>query len=170
MSIAHGYSIWLMPEGESFDKLQNIISDLGKRYGGPIFPPHVTLLGSIEQEEEKVVSACEEISKKTRGMSLYLDKVVLTAAYFQSLFFNVRSNPEIIEANNLVKNVLGVSKEKFHPHLSILYGALDPKHKEKIVRDLSELLPISLKMSKLRLIKADGEVKDWTKIRDFVLA
>lgn len=46
------YSIWLIPQGEVHDNLLGIISAISKDFNSPIFPPHVTLIGKIEGDED----------------------------------------------------------------------------------------------------------------------
>jgi hypothetical protein len=45
------YHLWLTPNGDSRNRLANLINTLSDQNRGPSFEPHITLLGEIEGEE-----------------------------------------------------------------------------------------------------------------------
>ena len=55
------YSIWLMPDSKVKDQLKNKILALGSDFGGPIFEPHVTLIGSSLGAENTLLQKTEII-------------------------------------------------------------------------------------------------------------
>ena len=66
------YSIWLMPEGGIKDALQNKIMTCCSDFGGSIFEPHVTLIGSFLGDEKKLIGKTRRISKKYNPLKYYL--------------------------------------------------------------------------------------------------
>ena len=47
------YHLWLKPSGTIYDALSEMIEELAHTLGGPVFAPHVTLLGSLVGTEEQ---------------------------------------------------------------------------------------------------------------------
>lgn len=45
------YSIWLIPDGEVYKTVSSIIQNIAKEYGGPLFEPHITLLGGFGERK-----------------------------------------------------------------------------------------------------------------------
>ena len=48
------YSICLMPEAQTFKKLQKLINELAEKYSGQKFEPHITLLGGKKESMEEL--------------------------------------------------------------------------------------------------------------------
>ena len=48
------FHLWLMPTGGTCERLAAIIRHLSQKHGGPLFEPHVTLLGGMEGEGEEI--------------------------------------------------------------------------------------------------------------------
>lgn len=56
------YSIWIEPKGPLAARLQKEIDYLADAYGGPTFPPHVTLVGGVIGTEEQVVACAKGLA------------------------------------------------------------------------------------------------------------
>lgn len=56
------YSIWMVPKGDTGAKLQKEIELLAGQHGGPVFPPHVTLVPDIKGEREQVVDKTAQLA------------------------------------------------------------------------------------------------------------
>lgn len=62
------YSIWLIPDAnDSFHtRIATEISYWAPKKNGPLFPPHVTLIGGIKGSREDVVSKTQALSLQLR--------------------------------------------------------------------------------------------------------
>ena len=65
----HTFSLWLTPEGSTRDELASLIVDLAVEHGGPRFPPHITLLGSLIGEEAEVTGAGDRRRGSSSGVA-----------------------------------------------------------------------------------------------------
>ena len=75
-----------MPEGGIKDALQNKIMTCCSDFGGSIFEPHVTLIGSFLGDEKKLIGKTRRISKKYNPLKYYL-MVWTILMNFSDLYF-----------------------------------------------------------------------------------
>ena len=81
---AKGYSLWLMPTGEAYDKFSNLIKRLAKEYNAPIFEPHVTLIGEAMQSEEDVIRRAEKLVSGQESFPITLRTIDCQDSYFRT--------------------------------------------------------------------------------------
>lgn len=62
MSVA--YSLWIVPTGDLASRLQSTIDQLGKKYSGPQFRPHVTLFSRCHEKEEETVQSAKALAER----------------------------------------------------------------------------------------------------------
>lgn len=126
------YCVWIIPPQPVFDELNKIISDLSAQYKGPVFKPHMTLLGSTECELDDMQKAVETIAKNTKKLQLSLGPVSFSTTYYQSVLVRVGSTAELMQLNLDLKKALGIENNMFMPHISLMYGEHDMKTREEI--------------------------------------
>lgn len=167
---AKGYSLDLAPSGEVRKKLAKIISSLAKKYRGPIFKPHVTLIGEIELDEKQMFSATEKLAKSLRPFKIILGAVDGEDEYFRCLFVCAQKTRGLVEANNKAREVFKRKRDpKYMPHLSLFYGKLPQKTKEEITAKLGRKFDVTFEAKSIRLFLTEGEPKDWRKLKEFHL-
>ena len=66
------YHLWLTPNGDSRNRLANLINTLSDQNRGPRFEPHITLLGEIEGEESLLSEQVRMLATKLRPFSIDL--------------------------------------------------------------------------------------------------
>ena len=167
---AKGYSIWLIPAGEVYQKLSEIISKLSEKYSAPNFEPHVTLIGDLLGVEEEIISKTSELANLLKPFEINLKKADYLDEYFKCLFIRAEKTKEIIEANNITRETFDQkSNPEYLPHLSLMYGNFSPEIKEKVLTNLGKQFNISFEVKSVHLFSTTGEVKDWHKIKEFLL-
>jgi len=167
---AEGYSIWLMPAGEVHRKLARIISQLSRKYSTPDFDPHVTLVGDLIGAEEEIIAKTSELAGLLRPFKIKLEKADYLDEYFRCLFIRAEKTKEITVANNVARGIFNLKPApEYMPHLSLMYGEIFSKIKEKILADLEKEFNISFEVTAIHLFSTTGEVKDWHKIKEFSL-
>ena len=62
------YYLWFKPSGMAYDILARTIRELAKQLGGPVFEPHVSLIGSLEGTEEELAQQTERIRTSARAI------------------------------------------------------------------------------------------------------
>lgn len=115
-------TIWIIPQESLKKRLEDIVADLSKKFEGPIFEPHMTLLGDIEMERAEFMEKCRKFVSSIEPFPLELGEVSFSTTYFQSVFVRVRSTSPLMEANIKAKKTFGVENDVFMPHISLLYG------------------------------------------------
>ena len=49
------YSIWILPDENLYVYLSSIIRKLSFKYGGPIFHPHITVIGGFQGDQKDLI-------------------------------------------------------------------------------------------------------------------
>jgi len=167
---AEGYSIWLMPKGEVYRKLAEIISQLSKKYSTPNFEPHFTLIGDLLGSEEEIISKTLKLAGQLKPFEIKLKKADYFDEYFKCLFIRAEKTKEIIKANNIAREIFNLNSDpEYMPHLSLMYGNLSSETKEKILADLGKEFNISFEVKSIHLFSTTGEVKAWSKVKECLL-
>jgi 2'-5' RNA ligase len=156
------FSLWLVPEGAVADALQAVIDRLAREHGGPTFPPHVTLLGSIVAPEEDVLARSRRLAAQTAPFTIHLDDLGIGETYFQSLFATVRPTSELLAMREAAQQAFPEAPaEAYHPHLSLLYGHPSAEAKQAVVEALRGTLPASFEARTLVTNGTGPSVADW---------
>lgn len=167
---AKGYSIWLIPAGEVYRKLAEIISQLSKKYSTPNFEPHLTLIGDLLRSEEEIISKTLELAEQLKPFEINLKKADYFDEYFKCLFIRAERSKEVIKANNIAREAFNLKLDpEYMPHLSLMYGNLSPETKEKILADLGKEFDLSFEVKSIHLFSTAGEAKDWSKVKECLL-
>ena len=162
------YSIWLMPDSKVKDQLKNKILALGSDFGGPIFEPHVTLIGSSLGAENTLLQKTEIISKKISPFKIFFDGIAHFNEYFCSLFLKVKFSPQLNAARDLASTEIDWNKNDYLPHMSLIYGNYTLSEKEKMISTLG-WLPDHFSVNSIFLAHNDEIRLKWKVIRGFPL-
>lgn len=165
--ISKGYTLWLMPKGEQYNRFSDLIKRLAHEHGGPVFEPHVTLLGDIEQPEEEVIRKTEHLVLNQQSFPLTLRQVNYQDYHFRALFVKAEIAGPLQTLHERAKVIFNMQDiPPYMPHLSLLYGSYPNELKEKIILEIGREQPAQFEVSSVHLIKG-GEVKDWQIIKEF---
>ena len=166
------FSLWLMPSGQVYDSLLDLISKLSTLYNTPRFEPHVTLLGNLSLPEAEMESKTKRLAGLIKPLTVTLDTLASTEEYFRCLFANAQKTDQLLEANRSARTIFDVGDEpEFRPHLSLVYGVLSPDIKEMIVERLGGVCDMQFQAGSVHLTTASSvaEPKCWRRLRDFSL-
>lgn len=157
------YALWLMPTGRARDRLATIIEDLSRQYGGPVFEPHVTLLGGMHGEAETLCSKSIDLAQALSSFQVRLTSPGYRGQYFRCVFLNAEPTAALLHAHAQAKKVYGHEEPAtFEPHLSLLYGHYPEETKDRIVRSLPQDLLLRFEATTLHLVQATSDnPKDW---------
>ena len=126
------YSIWLVPEGEQREFYRKLIEDLAREYKGPIFFPHITVLGNICMEEENLLLKLRELAGLHRPFSVALHEVAAGSEFYRCVYIKAKKSRPLLQLYDDACRIFEKKPEDFMPHLSILYGEYDMTLKKKI--------------------------------------
>ncbi|MFN8635275.1 MAG: 2'-5' RNA ligase family protein [Chloroflexota bacterium] len=156
------YSLWLVPEGAAAGALQRAIDELARQHGGPTFPPHLTLFGSLAGEEDDVVERCRRLASRLTRLTVHLDGIDVGETYFQSLFATVRPTPELLAARDAAQQLFPeVPPVPYRPHVSLVYGHPSAETKRAILQTLRGTLPPSFGARTLVVYETGAGLDDW---------
>jgi 2'-5' RNA ligase len=167
---SHTYSLWLTPAEDVQETLGRLIAELAEQYGGPRFPPHITLLGSVVGPENEIIRCAEQIAEQTPPLTIELAGLGAEDVYFRSLYLVAKPVPALMAANERARQVLGSQQaEPFRPHLSLLYGDYPTQTKQAIAEAIQPRLPAACRVDTLDLYQTEPPVTAWRLVRRFVL-
>lgn len=152
------YCIWILPQGKTQETLKRVVAALAKKYHGPVFEPHLTLLSPIPENKEVVIQKANEIAKSISPFKLATTTMDYSTTYFQCLFVRVQTTRTLIEAAMLARKRFSVSSF-FVPHISLFYGNIDIRKREEIAREVN-LPTLTFKADKLIITPAGESVPD----------
>jgi len=163
------YFLWLEPTGKTHELLATTIAHLSQEHGGPLFDPHVTLLGDIAGQAGKLLHKAEKLAHALFPFGLTLTVPAFQDQYFRCVFMRVEETSILLEAHTLARKVF--HKEDalpYMPHLSLLYGSYPRSLKEQIIGTVSKSLSVQFTASAVTLFRVEGNSpKDWRKLQTF---
>jgi 2'-5' RNA ligase len=162
-----GFSLWIVPEGEVRRRLAARIAELARRFAGPVFEPHVTLLAGRPGPAASVIARAGEGMRMSNTFPVRFIGPELGDSYFRSLYLRVEPSPELLVLHDAVRDAFGRTEEApFFPHLSLRYGAPPPP---AVIEEVRLGVPDGFEARTVDLYSTEGEVERWHRVRRFRL-
>jgi 2'-5' RNA ligase len=164
------YSIWLIPTGEVYNRLNTLISKLSKNYNTPYFEPHVTLISKVLGSDNEIIQRTSQLSSLVRKYRIELNRVEYLDEYFRCLFLRLRETNEVMGANREAREIFGRKTDpKYMPHLSLMYGDFPPDKKREIIAEIGNEIQLTFDVESIHLFSTNNEPNDWYRIKEFSL-
>ncbi len=155
------YSLWIIPSHDTKKRLKKVIIDLSKKYDGPVFEPHMTLLGNINSEELECIKKTKVLASQIKPFTVSFSEISFSTTYFQSVFLRIKSSAELMEANLKAKKTYNFKNDVFMPHISLVYADVDMKTRERISNQI-KFPNLEFLALELAIVKADSlDPKTW---------
>lgn len=153
-------SIWLVPKEPERERLRNLIERVAKVTGGPLFEPHITILGDIPLPASEINRRIGSCIRAAPGFRLMSKEIGVGKSYFESLFLMTELHPVVSELNRLVSSRLPSSSNRrpFVPHVSLAYGRLEPEKMGRIMEIAGGAHPVSLEFDELSIFCASKSI------------
>jgi 2'-5' RNA ligase len=163
------YSLWLQPNGKAAHHLQERIKKLSRKYQTPVFSPHITLLGGLNESQTKLISLVDTLAHTLHPFELMLTTVDHRNTFYQSLFVHVQETRQLMELHKMAVRFFGEPGDNHYmPHLSLLYGDLSVKEKGVILNNIGREFYKNIEIKSLVLMNTSGEPNQWLKIHTAV--
>jgi 2'-5' RNA ligase len=163
---AKGYSLWLMPTGEVYDKFSGLIRRLAEEYRAPLFAPHITLLGETRQSEEDVLRKAKQLASIQKPFPVTLNTVDYQDFYFRTLFVRADRTNSLQALHDRAKEIFEMQDIPYYmPHLSLLYGNFPKTVKEQIIKSIGRDQATEFTVKGIDVFKTDGEEKTWHRVK-----
>ncbi len=165
-----GFSLWLMPDGETHDQLVSLIAELARRRGTPTFAPHLTLLGGLSAAESDVIALSAQLAESAPALRLECLELQHSEAYYKSVFVRLSPSPELLRLRTKALEGVGLAAGPYEPHLSLVYGDLDPEEREDLVAAARGRFPPDIEVCRLDVYSTAGTPDRWRRVARLPLA
>ena len=165
-----GHSLWVCPSGAANEAYSSIIAETSSKLDTFQFLPHITLVAAIMTGAEDVVERTRVLAKKLAKYKFDYDSLAQRDAYFQCVFAKMKRTKEVVDANNLAREIFPERQTdpEYTPHLSLVYGDFGIEEKEsKIIPGIKTMLQkktalmSSFEVDSIEVWSTQGDVKDW---------
>lgn len=153
-------SIWLVLEKESRSSCRQLIHTLSKRLKGPIFEPHCTIYGHLNQDIEILKPFVAKLAKEYNQFSATVNKIKNEDSFFKSLYVSISKKSNLNKLNISCKNEFSGSRRYgFDPHISVAYGIFSKQEIHKSTKNI--IVPNHVVFNGLSIVKTGRNVKNW---------
>lgn len=164
------YTLWLIPDNNTYQKLSKLIVGLSTLHQTPQFEPHVTLLGGITDDKKTAIKKTKELAQKLSPISASLTRIEFLEIYYKCLFFCTNDSAYLMAAHQQAYDFFQHTHiHPFIPHISFLYGSLPIFQKQTIISQLGDSFFMDFRMQKIRLVKTQRTPEYWELIAEFEL-
>lgn len=163
-----GYHLFLEPSGEAREQLQSLIASLAASEGGPLFPPHITLLAEIDVgSEEEILETCTLLAKGNEPFMVSLGEAGMEDRYFRALYLRVQESTPLWALHERAAAAFAKDDaEPYMPHVSLLYGNYEEERKRAALAALPVPEGMSFLIDRIHVYRTQGPVSEWRKIAE----
>ena len=125
---------WLLPETAVHEVFAKEIGELARRFGAPIFAPHVSVFIAPENSRQPV-----EILRKFGPITIELTirSIRFSEQFTKTLFVQFERNVPLQEMGDRIWKASGApDRYVIDPHLSLLYASLAAEKKKALVDEI----------------------------------
>jgi 2'-5' RNA ligase len=159
-----------VPAGKSAARLAELIRRLALQNGTPLFPPHVTLLGSLREPEKRILETAEHLAQNSCPFPLKLSAPEGQEEFYRTLYLPAGSTRELESLHEQACRCFQrLNVSRFFPHLSLLYGSLDRPTKKNLISEITLQHPRCIQVEQLEVYATEGPVENWQKRGEFPL-
>ena len=92
--VVRQYSLWLVPSGYQFERLQALVWDLAKEHGSPRYVPHVTAVGELSGTLTQIGRQAQELADHTHPLEAVMTTVAWSKDdYWMSFYMPILPTP-----------------------------------------------------------------------------
>ena len=157
------YCIWL-----TFDStdLPEIILELARKYNGPVFQPHCTLLGRTSVSLLRIKSVITNLNINSNLSELHPEKISFQNKLYCALYIEVIEKQILTTIHKDICDRLSTKYDKnYLPHISLMYNNVSFREKKRLSEKIklkSAYIPNSI-----QIIDCGDNVSKWNSV--FVL-
>jgi hypothetical protein len=154
-----GCGLWARCEEPLESRFLQLIQDFSRRFGGPSFPPHLTLATHFGDPDE-ALRAAEAAAAALGRTQLRFETAEATADYHRALYVRAAEHPGLSACYTELVRRSGKEQGAFLPHVSLAYGELG-QHRDTALREAQALLPLDAPLRAIEVWQLRGASKDW---------
>ncbi|MEJ1160626.1 2'-5' RNA ligase family protein [Prosthecomicrobium sp. N25] len=168
------HSLWLLASERDERALIQMVRDLAKRFGTPVFRPHLTLAGDLAAGAAQLTGELDGI---VRGLAQPVQPVLAVEAgpdFFRSFYTRFEPTDTLRTLRTRAYEAGGVEEPSgFLPHVSLAYGAATANDQEQARAEWSTWLEgMDVRFDRVAVVlSASGvPIEDWAVIATKTLA
>lgn len=126
------HSLWLMPEPAWAAEFSAVNRELAAEFGAPEFEPHLTLLGGTARDPAWLAATLVALSRGIPAFERPIADVRVGESRFRSFYAWFEPAGQLAELRRRAGvglHASGEMLEPFLPHVSLLYGPVEPAAK-----------------------------------------
>ncbi len=171
---AEVYSVWLMPDAAWVREFRAIVDNLAGRFSTPRFVPHLTLIGGQAFDRDDLKRRLAPAVTDIVPISRPILDVVTGDAFFRSFYALFGAEGALGDLRSRVNvAALGSDPGSFMPHVSLLYGAVEPASKAAAAAEVrAALVGRTVLFERIEIVRSgdDVPIEEWESIGGFALA
>jgi hypothetical protein len=127
---------WLIPAEPARSFFQSIIDGLARRYGAPVFEPHLTThVGSSRADVAK--RALSQAAHDCRRVTLKPLEIDHSSEFIKTLFVRFGLSTKLLQLNEIIRaTAQDSSSYQLNPHLSLLYKTMSNQDRRLLARSI----------------------------------
>ena len=135
------HSIWLMPAAADAAAFERMVDDLARRFGSPLFQPHLTLVEDMERGVADLAPLVEEVTAGIGSFTAPVAAIGVSALFFRSFYARFVAEGPLLELKRrAIEKILSSDIMEFMPHISLAYGVAETLEKRGAVAEAENLL------------------------------
>lgn len=163
------YSIWLLPEKNSYAEISATIKNNMEYLGRPFYQPHLTVINIPDGNAiSDIRCALNNLELSGKIILKINDKAATNNQFYQSHFMTFEYSKDLENLNEILKLRLHV-EEHFFPHLSLAYGAKNSDRKFLEAPELEHIAFDSLAIVTDSPYESDEAIASWNIIHSVKL-
>ena len=169
MRISKGYWLWgLFPVKENFF-LNEIKTQVQRKFKSPFFENHITLSGPYLNIDNDFLNKLKILTENNSSIFLNVDGYEFKEEIFKSFYIRIKLSKSLKDLRHNIYKLNNFDlTNSYSPHISLCYGNHEMKEKKELLSKLPELNN-SIKMSKIALVEVDEDLKLWKILESFDL-
>ncbi|MFN2623531.1 MAG: 2'-5' RNA ligase family protein [Chthoniobacterales bacterium] len=149
---------WICPAEPARHQLAWIIGDLARRFGAPVFEPHVTIYSADAANENPEV-ALERVVKNRAQYALSIRGLDFSEEFTKTLFVQFAPDAELKQLSEDLRSASASPGDyQLNPHLSLIYKEMEEETKRRLAASIT--LPFTeVVFDTVKALLAPAEIK-----------
>ena len=161
-------SVWIRPNAQALDRIQDAIRSVHRHAGGPPVRPHVSLLGGIETTLANAELKLKKLAARLQPFEIRLGRIAWYPEYYRSFFVSVEPSEPLLAAQAAAHETFErMPPDPFEPHVSLVYGDFDESLKKRWAAELGGRLDVAFTARAVDLVNAceSVPVPEWKSVK-----
>lgn len=163
------YALWCQFTKSDMDILEKLQLMVNKKFEGPKFEIHLTLLGSLMIINNNIINQITKQCKVIKQIKIIPSRYNISKKNFMSLFIEIKKTNDLLNLKNIFENLLKTqSNKEFIPHISLTYGYFNKNDKMEYVAKLDQL-DAEFTLDRICIVDVSSDVPSWKIVKTFFL-